>query len=123
MITQGFIPAVFNDRTLARFRLHNESKTVKFWSKFNKEYVFLINKYKTQLPDEEIAQADREVKKLLLNEKIVSGRIESINGRFKESLSYFKAAFQISPFIILTPRFLFEFFKAMVYMPARKKIG
>jgi hypothetical protein len=75
------------------------------------------------LPAAEIKKADKEVKDLLLKEKIVFGRIESINGRFKESASYFKEAFRISPLVVLNPRFLFEFFKAVAYMPLRRKLG
>lgn len=122
-IVHQFEPVVFNEKTLAHFRLHNESKTVKHWKKFNQEYIYLINKYKKGLPTAEIKRADKEVKALLLNEKIIFGRIESINGRFKESLSYFREAFTISPSIIFSPKFLFEFFKATTYMPLRKKIG
>jgi glycosyltransferase involved in cell wall biosynthesis len=119
-ITLGFKPSVFNDWTAARFRLHNESKTVKYWSRFNQEYVYLINKYKFGLAAGEVKEADREVRKLLLTENITFGRIESINGQFKKSFSYFKEACKISPAVLLKPRFLFEFFKAMAYMPIRK---
>jgi glycosyltransferase involved in cell wall biosynthesis len=122
-IVNGFTPSVFNEKTVAHFRLHNESKTVKHWRKFNQEYVYLIDKYKKGLPASEVKRADKEVKELLLNEKIVFGRIESINGRFKDSRSYFKEAFVISPSVIFNLRFLFEYFKATVYMPLRKRMG
>lgn len=122
-IVSGFTPTIFNEETVAHFRLHNESKTVKHWRKFNQEYVYLIDKYKKRLPATEIKRADQEVKGLLLNEKIVFGRIESINGRFKDSRSYFREAFTISPSVIFSRKFLFEFFKATVYMPLRKRIG
>jgi glycosyltransferase involved in cell wall biosynthesis len=122
-IVKGNTPVVFNDKIVAHFRLHNESKTVKHWRKFNQEYIYLINKYKVNLPAAEIKKADKEVKDLLLKEKIVFGRIESINGRFKESASYFKEALRISPLVVLNPRFLFEFFKAVAYMPLRRKLG
>lgn len=122
-IVHQFTPTVFNEKTLAHFRLHNESKTVKHWRKFNQEYIYLIDKYKKNLPATEKKRADKEMKTLLLDEKIIFGRIESINGRFKESRSYFKEAFTISPSIIFSPKFLFEFFKATTYMPLRKKIG
>ena len=119
-ISHGFEPFVYEQWIAARFRLHNESKTVKYWSRFNQEYVYLINKYKFKLSAREIKLADREVNKLLLTENIKLGRIESINGRFKKSFSYFKKAFKISPSVLLKPRFLFEFLKAMTYMPIRK---
>lgn len=122
-ISHGFEPVVFNERTVARFRLHDESKTVKFWSGFNREFVYLINKYKKQLSGPDAAKAEKEVRKLLCNENITLGRIESINGQFRKSFSHFKAAYEISPFILFAPRFLFEFLKAMAYMPVRKKLG
>ncbi len=122
-ITNGFTPVIFNERIIARFRLHNESKTVKFWSKFNSEFVFLINKYKKLLSDKERQLAEKEIKNLLVKEKIITARIESINGRFKESFACFKSAYKIVPSIVFTKFFLFEFFKAMAYMPIRKKFG
>ncbi|MEO5684456.1 MAG: glycosyltransferase family 2 protein [Chitinophagaceae bacterium] len=122
-ITHQCVPSVYNNRTLARFRLHNESKTVKFWYKFNQEYVFLINKYKKYLPASDLKKADDEVKKLLVHEKILLGRIESINGSFKNAFSSFKAAYKISPSVLFTKKFLFEFCKAMLYMPVRKTIS
>src|ERR1051325_10671412 len=42
-IIHKFEPAVFNETIIAHFRLHDESKTVKHWRKFNQEYVYLIN--------------------------------------------------------------------------------
>lgn len=120
-IVNGFVPVAFNETLASHFRLHNESKTVKFWQKFNQEYVFLIGEYKKYLPADQVKEADAEIRKLLLNEKLTFGRIESINGKFVESKQYFKQARELSPLIILNPRFLFEYFKAIIYMPIRKK--
>lgn len=119
-IVKGYNPVAFNEKVVANFRLHEESKTVKFWAKFNGEYVNLMHKYKKHLPAAKIKVVNREIKKLQVNEKISFGRIESINGSFKGSLRYFKEAFRISPHIIFTPQFLFEFCKAFIYMPVRK---
>lgn len=58
-ISHGFKPSVYDKWIAARFRLHNESKTVKYWSRFNQEYVYLINKYKFKLSAGEIKLADR----------------------------------------------------------------
>ncbi|MBO9200147.1 MULTISPECIES: glycosyltransferase family 2 protein [Niastella] len=122
-VVNKFEPVVHNDQVLANFRLHNDSKTVKYWRNFNQEFIEIINRYKLNLSLSEIKMADKEIRKLLVNEKIKFGRIESINGKFGNSISYFKEAYKISPAVIFSPNFLFEFFKAILYMPLRNKLG
>jgi hypothetical protein len=122
-ISAGYYPNVFNDHILANFRLHDDSKTVKHWARFNTEYVGLIHKYKGLLNPSALKKANREAKKLILNEKIKFGSIESINGKYHEAFKYFKSAIETSPALLLSPDFIFEFLKAMAYMPIRRKIG
>ena len=98
------------------------AEAIEFWKKFNQEYVDLIERYKKYLPVADVPKADAEIRKLLLEEKIVFGRIESINGNFNESRAYFKEARKLYPAVIFKPRFIFEFLKATVYMPIRKKL-
>jgi glycosyltransferase involved in cell wall biosynthesis len=119
---EGFTPQVLNDERFAHFRLHGESKTVKFWKKFNQEYIELMHKYGNTLPEAEKATLKKEIQKLEVDEKVKFAGIESIEGHYKNALRYFKEAISIKPALIVSPAFLYRIIKGLIYMPIRKTI-
>lgn len=119
----GFAPVVLDGKVLAHFRLHETSKTVKQWMKFNGEFIALMNKYKQYVSEDVKEQIDRDILKINVDDKIRMARIESINGSFGTSFNLFKEVVRLKPATVFSFRFVYEFAKALIYMPVRKKFS
>lgn len=121
-VIKGYRPIVFNDELFTHFRLHETSKTVHNWRNFNPEYIAIMDRYKGVLTPPEARVVKAEITRLQLEDNIHFARIASIHGRFAESWRLFMGAIRMKPLVVLSPKFLFEMMKALLYMPVRRLV-